>query len=233
MGRSAPEQDGLDVDEDGQCELPLDYECINGENAGQDPNRLDACIMLTHVNADRAQYAQESNGAAPVSWSEEIWAVAIAHSKDMCNRGFFDHTNPDGDGPGDRAAASGLDFGFAENIAVNFDAGAAQYAFMNEPTCVGHRGNVLNPKMTEVGIGYHVCNRDTDAYRWGQHHHVTQNFRMTFSIDASPFCERASTHCEVPPDPPTTATCPDQLVEWGFCPAPTSAMLPQWGCADD
>lgn len=232
-GQFAPEDDGLDTDGDGRCELPLDYDCMNGENADQDPNRLDACIMLTHVNNDRAHFSQESNNAAPVAWSEEIWAVAMAHSRDMCDRGFFDHRNPDGQSPSDRAAEEGLNFGVAENIALNFDAGAAQYAFMNEPTCVGHRGNILDPRMTEVGIGYHVCDRPTSEYRWGEHHHVTQNFRMNFMIGTAPYCSNDATHCEVPADPPTTAVCPDQLIQWGFCPTPSADMLPQWGCQQD
>jgi hypothetical protein len=231
-GRFEPSDDGYDRNRDGRCELPLDYECMNGANAESDPHRLESCVMMTHVNNDRAHFGEESNQAAPVRWNEDIWVVAIAHSRDMCNRQFFEHVNPDDEGPTDRGNRAGLNLPLAENISLNFDPGAAEYGFMAEPTCEGHRGNILSPLNTEIGIGYHVCN-NRNYEPWGEHHHITQNFRMDFDKSEAPFCEDPAKACEVPPNPPSTATCPEQLANWGFCDRVGEEILDEWDCPDD
>ena len=187
--------------------------------------------MLTHVNNDRAFFSVESGNAAPVRWNERIWEVAIAHSKDMCEREYFEHVNPDNEGPTDRGNRMGLNLPLAENISLNFDPGAAEYAFMAEPTCEGHRGNILSPLNVEVGIGYHVCNNP--GYQWGEHHHITQNFRMDFDKREAEFCQDPQNACEVPPNPPSTAGCPDQLQRWGFCDPVDESLLDEWNCPRD
>jgi PKD repeat protein len=219
-----PANDGWDENGDGACELPLDYDCMNGANAATDPYRLQACIMFTYVNQDRKLFAAESGNAAPLEWNEDIWEVAIAHSIDMCTRAFFSHyTPPSNANPSQRAAAAGLSYGLAENIAINRDPGAAQYAFMNEGTCSGHRANVLEPRAIEMGIGYHICDNQVyweDIYLDGAHF-VTQDFRWDFSIDVSAYCQVSSNVCQVPPDPASTAECPDYAL--GDCPTPTAS----------
>ncbi|MEZ4460122.1 MAG: CAP domain-containing protein [bacterium] len=232
-GTKSTANDGYDVDMDGMCELPLDYACMNGANAAGDPYRLEACVMFTLINQDRALFTQESGGGTPVQWSEPIWAVAKAHAVDMCTRGYFAHNTPEGVDPSGRAAAAGLSYGLAENISVNLDPQASQYGFMEEPTCRGHRGNILQKRATEVGIGYHKCNRPTSQYQWGQHHHIVQDFRWNFSIPANPWCTVAANDCEIPPNPPTTGVCPQQLVGFGFCPTPDASTLTGWGCPND
>ncbi len=187
---------------------------------------------MTMINNDRLFFSEESGGARPVRWNEDIWVVAIGHSKDMCDRAFFDHVNPDGEDPSDRGARAGLSFGLAENIAVNLDAGGAQYAFMAEPTCVGHRSNILNPGATEVGVGYYRCRNPSN--QWDGYDHVTHNFRAN-SFEPSIFCQDAKKHCEVPPNPPTTAICRGQAIDFGFCDPVDDSVVqdPQWGCVDD
>jgi len=203
---------------------------MSGAHAAEDPYRQEACTMFAYINADRALFAQEAGNAGPVAWSEEIWAVAVAHTNDMCDRGFFDHTNPDGLDPSDRAAAGGLDFGVSENISVNLDPGAAMWGFMEEPTCRGHRLNILNPRAIEVGIGYTVCNNPANE-NWGDgYHHITMDFREDWNIDESDFCNDPAKACQIPPNPPTSATCPQNLIDWDFCPAPGDATIAGWGC---
>ncbi len=222
-----PANDGWDENGDGNCELPLDYDCMNGANAATDPYRLESCILFTYVNQDRELFAAESDNAAPLKWNEYIWEVAIAHTVDMCENVFFSHYNLSGQSPSDRAAAAGLSYGLAENIAINHDPGAAQYAFMEEPTCVGHRANVLEPRAIQVGIGYYLCD-NRDNVQWYGAKFVTQNFRWNFSIGASAYCQNSSNVCQIPPNPPTTATCPDFLFGEVFCPAPSEETLQGW-----
>ena len=72
----------------------------------------------------------------------------------MAARGFFDHTDPDGDTPWDRAAAAGISDLGGENIARGqADAQAVMEAWMNSP---GHRANILNCDYRTLGVGVHV-----------------------------------------------------------------------------
>ena len=231
-GRRDTDEDGYDPNGDGDCELELDYDCMNGANAASDAFRTQACVTFAHINNDRAFFTAESGNAAPLVWNEDIWEVAVGHSRNMCNMGIFDH-DIGGDGPSDRAAAAGLNYGLAENISANLDPGAAEYGWMEEPTCRGHRGNNLSPKAFEAAVGYHICNRPTNEYTWGQHHHITTDFRRNNATPNSAYCTNAATDCEIPPNPPTTATCPQMLINWGFCPTPSATTLNGWGCPND
>jgi hypothetical protein len=204
---------------------------MNGANAAADPHRALACATFAHINNDRAHFSAEAGGAGPLAWNEDIWEVAVGHSINMCNRGIFDHVI-DSDGPSQRAAAAGLSYGLAENISANLDPGAAEYGWMEEPTCAGHRGNNLSPKAFQAAVGYHICDRPTSEYRWGQHHHITADFRRN-NTPQSAYCTNAATDCEIPPNPPTTAPCPQMLINWGFCPVPSATTIEGWGCPND
>lgn len=198
-GYRSPDNDGFDPNGDGFCDADteLDPGCMSGRNAPNDPYREQACIMFELMNQDRARFLEtESGGAQKLVWNEDIWEVAVAHSRDMCNRGFFAHVNPEGQDPTARAREAGLSYGLGENIAINFNPYQAQFAFMNEPTCRGHRMNVLSSRYSEAAVGYHVCGDGR--------HYSTQNFRGGGGA-LSPYCSNQRNHCKVPPDPPSVA----------------------------
>ncbi len=94
-------------------------------------------------------------GLSPLAWSEELAAVAAAHSRDMALRGFFDHTNPDGLSPFDRMKQAGLSYRrAAENIAAGQRTPEEVVnGWMNS---AGHRANILNPQLTHLGVGYYA-----------------------------------------------------------------------------
>jgi len=113
------------------------------------------CALINRQRADPAN-ARETRGLAlPLTWNEQLAAVARAHSQDMLARGYFDHEDPEGRSAGMRIEAAGLPWqAVAENIAIFPDVTEAEAAFMNEPRFrQNHRGNTLNPKYTEVGVG--------------------------------------------------------------------------------
>ena len=89
----------------------------------------------------------------PLEADPALRCASRAHSKDMSDRGFFDHTNPDGDGPTERfhkAGWSGSTWG--ENIVGGYGSADAQFdGWMSSP---GHCGNIMNPSFTQVGVGY-------------------------------------------------------------------------------
>lgn len=97
------------------------------------------------------QYRAEA-GCGPLQRDPALDRAATAHSADMRDRGYFDHTSPEGSDPGDRiAAAGGRVNGWAENIARGQPTAAAVVTtWMNGD---GHRTNILNCSYRFTGIG--------------------------------------------------------------------------------
>lgn len=105
--------------------------------------------VIDLVNAERAKA-----GCGPVTENALLTRAAQGHSDDMAARDFFDHTNPDGDGPGERVTATGYRWStYGENIAMGQRTPAeVMDSWMNSP---GHRANILNCSFREIGIGLH------------------------------------------------------------------------------
>ncbi len=103
--------------------------------------------VLSLVNSVRVE-----NGLSALSWAEDVANVARAHSSDMITRGFFSHTDPDGLSPFDRLRNSGISYRTAaENIAYGQrSASEVINSWMNSS---GHRANILNKNVTEIGVG--------------------------------------------------------------------------------
>ncbi|HXH48445.1 MAG TPA: CAP domain-containing protein [Terriglobia bacterium] len=114
--------------------------------------------MLVLVNRDRqdpANAAETHGRARPLKWNEKLAAVALAHSRDMLRRRYFAHVDREGRTPKDRINAAGIGWrALAENIALNQTVADAENDLMDEPRFQqNHRGNILNPEYTDVGIG--------------------------------------------------------------------------------
>jgi hypothetical protein len=130
------------------------------------------------------------HGLSVLQSSGRLDAVARAHSADMCRRGFFDHTNPDGAGPAQRLATAFPEYrgSAGENIFM-IDSSqdlirgphdrarvAAQLVdgWMESP---GHRQNILEPGYTHLGVGIHATTDDVFA---------TQLFSTSLLVFGSP-----------------------------------------------
>ncbi|MFC9750075.1 CAP domain-containing protein [Streptomyces niveus] len=106
--------------------------------------------VLALVNQERAKA-----GCQPLRADKALNGLAEAFSKDMANRGFFDHTDPDGDTPWDRAEQAGITNLGGENIARGqADAQAVMASWMASE---GHRENILNCDYKTIGIGAHFA----------------------------------------------------------------------------
>lgn len=116
--------------------------------------------VLRLVNQERAQA-----GCRPLTRDPELAKLAGDYSEDMAERGFFDHTDPDGDDPWDRAQEYGITDLGGENIARGqANAQSVMDAWMNSE---GHRANILNCDFRTLGVGAHFA----DGGPWW-----TQNF---------------------------------------------------------
>ncbi|MBO0655260.1 CAP domain-containing protein [Streptomyces triculaminicus] len=107
-----------------------------------------AHLVLALVNAERAKA-----GCRPLRASSQLNRLAQSFSDDMARRGFFDHTDPDGRTPWDRAARRGIKNLGGENIARGHpDARTVMDAWMRSS---GHRANILNCDYRSLGVGVH------------------------------------------------------------------------------
>ncbi|MGW3495591.1 CAP domain-containing protein [Streptomyces sp. NPDC001020] len=104
--------------------------------------------VIALVNQERAKA-----GCHPVSANSALAGLAEAFSEDMAARDFFDHTDPSGNDPWDRAKARGITDLGGENIARGqATAQSVMDAWMHSP---GHRANILNCDFTTLGVGVH------------------------------------------------------------------------------
>lgn len=92
------------------------------------------------------------HGLPPLTLEPLRSQAAQDHADDMATRGFFSHTNPDGDTAFDRLANHGVSYQYAaENIAVGQS--SAQQVVLAWMNSSGHRANILNVRYTKLGVG--------------------------------------------------------------------------------
>ncbi|MET9774985.1 CAP domain-containing protein [Streptomyces sp. NPDC006367] len=107
-----------------------------------------AAQVVKLVNDERAKA-----GCSPVAANSALSELAADYSQAMAEQGFFDHTDPSGATPWDRAEAAGISDLGGENIARGqADAQAVMDAWMDSP---GHRANILNCDFRTLGVGVH------------------------------------------------------------------------------
>lgn len=108
--------------------------------------------VLSLLNSIRVQH-----GLRQLSSNPQLVNAALGHSTDMACNNFTSHTGSDGSTFRDRISAQGYNFSYAsENIYYGFGEGfgdpqTAVDWWMNSQE---HRENILNPYVTEIGIGY-------------------------------------------------------------------------------
>jgi uncharacterized protein YkwD len=118
-------------------------------------------IVLT--NRQRAKYkcpALVANAA--------LGRAAQAHTNDMASRNYFSHyTMGNNRSPATRMTAAGYKWQMAaENIAAGQRTpDAVVTAWMNSP---GHRANILNCKLKQIGVGYGYNAASTYGTYWTQ-----------------------------------------------------------------
>ncbi|CQR46014.1 Cysteine-rich secretory protein family protein [Paraliobacillus sp. PM-2] len=103
-------------------------------------------IQLT--NAER-----KKQGLAELQMDSELSKAAQTKSEDMAKNNYFSHTSPTYGSPFDMLQEFGIDYTTAaENIASGQQsAQEVVTGWMNSP---GHRKNILNKKVTHIGVGY-------------------------------------------------------------------------------
>ena len=116
--------------------------------AGNQARTVKATVCL--LNARRAEA-----GLAPLSVHPLLVETASYHARAMVQARFFGHVAPDGMSPEQRIAVAGYTgVPTGENVAWGTGANAMPVrvveSWMASPS---HRANILNPELTEVGVG--------------------------------------------------------------------------------
>jgi len=115
------------------------------------PDCLDYDMDGPSCSAFKATNAQRiANGLPSLDYCRTCTAMAEEQSRDMNDRGYFDHTRPNGETFAQRATRFGLSKGAAENIAWGKLGDTVVGLWMNSP---GHRANILNPNYKSMGVG--------------------------------------------------------------------------------
>jgi uncharacterized protein YkwD len=109
------------------------------------------------INNARAQA-----GLSPLTVNSALAAAAQGHSIDMACHGLISHSGSDASSPSQRIAAAGYAASRASEII--YSSGYPQAAFdwwMSDTT---HRNEILNPSVTEMGVGYAYMADTTKGY---------------------------------------------------------------------
>lgn len=117
--------------------------------------------MLASVNAMRA-----AAGVQPLILCRPVTKAASDYARVMADRGWFDHTGPDGSEPWDRMTAAGYAYRAAgENIAAGQESVAAvMQAWRDSP---GHYANIVSKSFTHLGVG-RATSKDAYGIYWVQ-----------------------------------------------------------------
>ncbi|MCC5035750.1 CAP domain-containing protein [Streptomyces sp. WAC 00631] len=127
---------------------PAEAESLRTSAPGAGPERAAEARVLVLVNRERREA-----GCSPVTADPVLADLARAFSRDMAERDFFAHTDPDGTTPWDRAGRLGIEGLGGENIARGqTTAEAVMEAWLDTPR---HRANILNCDYRTLGVGAH------------------------------------------------------------------------------
>lgn len=122
------------------------------ENTDKAEQTKDASQFEQKV-VDLVNQERQKQGLKPLTLNKKLSDVARTKSKDMMDKGYFDHNSPTYGSPFDMMKQFGIEYTTAgENIAKGQQSPEdVMNAWMNSD---GHRKNILNPDFTEIGVGY-------------------------------------------------------------------------------
>lgn len=139
----------------GSDEIPANAYCagVSSWDSAMTVFEEEVLVLVNEARAQGANCGDQSFGSAgPLTMSPALRCAARVHSKDMAERGFFDHDNPDGEDPFVRMEQAGYSyFTAAENIAAGqMTPEMVMQGWMDSP---GHCRNIMNPDFVDLGVG--------------------------------------------------------------------------------
>jgi uncharacterized protein YkwD len=124
-----------------------------------------AAVSIEQRLTDLTNELRRQQGCAvALVLSPQLSAAASAHSRDMALHDLFSHSGSDGSTMASRAVAAGYSYSrLAENLAAGQASPEEVVAgWMSSP---GHRSNILNCALREIGVGYYEQSDDQSNVR--------------------------------------------------------------------
>ena len=146
-----------------QTYLPIMIGRSPSSTTGYPPPATPSTPAETVINLANAERVKA--GCQPLLISSQLTAAAQGHTADMANTNVMTHTGSNGSSPWDRINATGYQFrAAAENVAMGY--GTPEEVMNGWMGSAGHRANILNCDLREIGVGY-ATSSDGTAY-WTQ-----------------------------------------------------------------
>lgn len=76
-------------------------------SAAEDAPQLDPADLAHEIHA-LVNKVRTEHGLKPLVWTDALFPIAAAHSRDMVEHAYFGHTNRQGEGPDERARRAGF-----------------------------------------------------------------------------------------------------------------------------
>ncbi|CEG42618.1 CAP domain [Plasmopara halstedii] len=164
-----------DTDMEGQFQAPAQISKVHSSNGLTTAEMKE---MLVRINTYRAR-----NGLCALAISKRLEAAAFLHSKDQANHCTMTHTGSNGSHLSDRIKNQGYYYStVAENVAAGqTSVESVMTSWWNSP---GHRANLLNKNVTNVGFSK-VVNNNCHNYAT----YWTQDFGVLMQAAAEDFEE--------------------------------------------
>ena len=149
QGNNNQDKDDNNQDNNNNQDQDKDDNNQNDDNNSSNINGFskEQVEVLNLVNKER-----KANGLKPLTLNKELSNVANIKSRDMIEKGYFDHTSPTYGSPFDMMKKFNISYNTAgENIAMGQKTPSeVMNSWMNSS---GHRANILNSTYTELGVG--------------------------------------------------------------------------------
>jgi uncharacterized protein YkwD len=139
-------------------------------------NFISRVLELTNIERSKL-------GFSPLTFNTQLLNAAATHSQNMALQDFFSHTGKDGSSLASRISATGYQFSAAaENIAAG--SSTPEQVVSSWMNSSGHRANILNPNLKEIGISYYFLANDTGSVNFN--HYWTQVFGTSLDGTVNP-----------------------------------------------
>ncbi|MEG4812124.1 CAP domain-containing protein [Microcoleus sp. F8-D3] len=139
-------------------------------------NFINRVLELTNIERGKLSLS-------PLTLNTQLLNAAQTHTQNMAVQDFFSHTGKEGSSLASRISATGYQFSAAaENIAAG--SSTPEQVVSSWMNSSGHRTNILNPNLKEIGIGYYFLANDTGTENWN--HYWTQVFATSLDGSVNP-----------------------------------------------
>ncbi|MBW4488386.1 MAG: pre-peptidase C-terminal domain-containing protein [Trichocoleus desertorum ATA4-8-CV12] len=153
---------------------------VAGTTTSYSLSLLDTSSSTSFTNRviELTNFYRTQSGLSTLTNSSQLSSAAQAHSQDMAFNDFYSHTGSNGSTAGGRFTTAGYQWSMAaENIYAspsNPETAIEGWMFSS-----GHRSNILNSSLRDIGVGYYYLPNDTGNVNWN--HYWTQNFGAPIS----------------------------------------------------